>query len=161
MESSCAMKQSAVSFVTRQQPTTEEINMNDRERNIRASLGQCGLFATRDTVKEAADYALEIAKAFRKAETIYVITAVQVMANTIIDNVMKRFHLIEKTELQHYTVYGTFANGNCTMHSFHCQAEDREHAVEQALGHFETMSESPYYVHEVFVSDTPIAVCDD
>jgi hypothetical protein len=136
----------------------KEITMNDRERNIRASLGHCGLFASRETIKEAGDYALEIAKACRKADTIYVITAVQVMANTLIENVMKRFHLIEKTELAHYTVYGSYANGNGQMEVFHCQAEDRAHAVEQAKGHHETLSESPYYVHEVFSSATPIAV---
>lgn len=55
--------------------------------------------------------------------------------------------------MKHYLVYGVL-DGH--KNYFPCQAEDRDHAIEQAENYLESMTENSYIVEAVFVSDSPI-----
>lgn len=73
------------------------MKMNQSE--VRKALGYCGLFATRETVNEAMEYAHTIiADACGKNNKIGVVTAVGVFHNALIDHIVRNFDLVPKGE---------------------------------------------------------------
>lgn len=72
------------------------MKMNQSE--VRKALGYCGLFATRETVQEAMEYAHTIADACGKNNKVGVLTAVGVFHNSLIDHIIRNYDLVPKGE---------------------------------------------------------------
>ena len=70
--------------------------MKLNETEGRKVLGYCGLFASRDTVAEAQEYAARVADACGDNK-IAVLTAVGVYHNAMVDHILRYFDLALKT----------------------------------------------------------------
>lgn len=97
-------------------------------KRLKQELGYCGLFAERPTMKQAYEYANDVAESFGKKNAIYVLTAVAVVHNTLISQLVKDFVVIPREFLKENRGF------TGTVEEFEqAYLAQLEHEVEEAL----------------------------
>lgn len=73
-------------------------DLTDSQIKLIQDLGYNGMFAARDTITEAHEYLMSVADACGKHNRIYVITAAQVLVNTLLIELVKTGVIPTSTE---------------------------------------------------------------